>query len=53
MTTNEITTTIEKADSIFEITGFNYDIEEVENDNGTVTLTFDSPKDFKKFKSLM
>ena len=51
MTTQEqITTTTELANEIFESTGFNYEIEETENADGTTTLTFDSPEDAIKFK---
>ncbi len=39
----------ETADKVFDSITFNYDIEEKENDNGTVTLDFDSDLDAKKF----
>ena len=46
------TTTKAIADEIFESTGFDYEINEQENNNDTVTLTFDSPKDAAKFKRM-
>ena len=47
-----ITTSKAIADEIFESTGFDYEINEQENDDYTVTLTFDSPKDAAKFKKM-
>jgi len=52
-TMNTIITTTQIADEIFESTGFNYDIAEQENDDGTVTLTFDSKDDAAKFESMI
>jgi hypothetical protein len=47
--TNQLTASTELVNEIFEATGFSYDIEETENADGTTTLTFDSPKDARKF----
>jgi hypothetical protein len=47
--TNQLTASTELVNEIFESTGFSYDIEETENADGTTTLTFDSPKDARKF----
>ena len=52
--TNMKTLTVSKiiADEIFESTGFDYEINEQENNDGSVTLTFDSPKDAAKFQKM-
>lgn len=42
----------EVADDVFEFARFNYDISETENEDGTVTLVFDSPGDARKFQEL-
>ena len=39
-------------DYIFSITGFNYDITENENENGTICLEFDCESDLNKFFKL-
>lgn len=48
-----ITAPTELANEIFEATGFNFDIAETENDDGTNTLTFDSPEDARKFLAML
>jgi len=40
------------ADEIFESTCFDYEINEQENNDDSVTLTFDSPKDAAKFQKM-
>ena len=47
-----ITAPTELAHEIFESTGFNYDIAETENPDGTTTLIFDSPADARKFQAM-
>jgi hypothetical protein len=44
---------IYKADQIFNMTGFNYDIKEIDNGNGTQTMIFDCVKDCDKFENLI
>ena len=51
-TQTTLTAPLAIADEIFESTGFNYGIEEIENEDGTVTLTFDSPEDLAKFQKM-
>lgn len=43
----------ELADQVFEMTGFDYDIRETENNDGTCNIEFDSPADAEKFKTLL
>jgi hypothetical protein len=47
----DLKTTVSRdlADEIFDATGFNYEIQEVDNDDGTVTCVFDSLADKLKF----
>jgi len=49
---NSLITKSETADRIFLTTGFNYGITEVDNEDGTVSITFDSNEDYAKFKEL-
>ena len=50
---NQLTAATELVTEIFEATGFSYNIEESENADGTTTLTFDSPKDARKFAAMV
>jgi len=43
----------EIANKVFSMTNFNYDIREIENNDGTIDLIFDSKEDACKFESLM
>ena len=50
---NQLTAATELVTEIFEATGFSYNIKESENADGTTTLTFDSPKDARKFAAMV
>jgi len=51
--TDQLTAPTEIVNEIFEATGFNYDIEETENEDGTTTLVFDSSEDARKFAAMV
>ena len=51
--TNQLTASTEIVNEIFEATGFSYDIEETENEDGTTTLTFDCAEDARKFAAMV
>ena len=40
------------SDKVFSMTGFNYDITEAYNEDGSVNLIFDCESDMKKFKAI-
>ena len=43
---------IEKIETVFSMTGFNYDITTSSNEDGTENVEFDSDKDAEKFETL-